>query len=48
MDFRQLAGPYHVFITFFALGGCLAHLVTTAFRKFREKRCGGTDRWNAD
>lgn len=48
MDFRQVAGLYLVFITFFALGRGLAHLVATAIRKFRAKRYGGIDRWNAD
>lgn len=48
MDLWQVAGLYLVFITFFALGGGLAHLVATAIRKFRAKRYGGTDRWNAD
>ena len=48
MDLWQLAGLYLLFITFFALGAGLAHLVTIAIRKFRAKRYGGTDRWNAD
>ena len=48
MELWQVAGLYLVFISFFALGAVLAHLVATAIRKFRGKRYGGTDRWNAD
>jgi hypothetical protein len=48
MDLWQLAGLYLLFITFFTLGAGLAHLVATAIRKFRGKRYGGMDRWNAD
>lgn len=48
MDLWQVAGLYLVFISFFALGAGLAHMVATAIRKFRAKRYGGTDRWNVD
>lgn len=48
MELWRVAGLYLVFITFFALGGGIAHLVATAIRKFRSKRYRGTDRWNAD
>lgn len=40
MDLWQVAGLYLVFITFFALGAGLAHLVATAIRRLRRK-------WNA-
>lgn len=48
MELWQVAGLYLVFISFFALGAVLAHLVATAIRKFRGRQSGGTDRWNAD
>lgn len=40
MDLWQVAGLYLVFITFFALGGGLAHLAATVIRRLRRK-------WNA-
>lgn len=48
IDFLQLALMYALFFSFAFLGAGIAHLITMAVRKFRSKRYGGTDRWNAD
>ena len=48
IDFLQLALMYALFFSFAFLGAAIAHLITMAVRKFRAKRYGGTDRWNAD
>lgn len=48
IDFLQLALMYALFFSFAFLGAGIAHLITMAVRKFREKRYGGTGKWNAD